>query len=589
MIPASGFYAVLDPLGRLDDSAFATRDLPPPQVHRAGRWLCAWDHGSVQAIAAEQGGRYVIFHGTLYNQSCLAKELHLPPGAMTREILFGAWSHWPEEWTTRLDGLYALAFWTLDGSDLSLCRDMSGQLGLFHARTQNGCIAFASHLELLMRVPGVSRRISPQSLHEYLFLLDIAAPNTIFEGVRAVAPGERIVLDRTGVRADKPAPLPALPPIDVSFETALDTLEHRLSASIDARLEGVARPAAFLSGGIDSSLICALAAPKHAKLEAITVGFDTPGFDEAPVAQQIADHLGLRQRVLRFDRDQILHAMREIGQRAEQPFADPTGPVTLLAFERAQRDYDAILDGTGADEQMGAMPPRHVRIAVEYAARVPAGMRRMVLAALRRMPHMAGYAPIFNFDHPVELMRRWKGFAIREIEDLCGKPAELQTARFFQVFSRFPRHAHFERYSALIGVMPSDRLSQAALMTGLDVRFPFCSPGVDRHLRSLPKSYRWQADESKRILRALLARHVPRPLWDVPKHGFNFPLEGFLSHGNHELIRHYLLNGNWERWQLLRPDRVAEYAQRYISGERQLSFRVWALIVLATWLQDRLD
>jgi asparagine synthase (glutamine-hydrolysing) len=508
---------------------------------------------------------------------------------MTREILFGAWSHWPEEWTTRLDGLYALAFWTLDGSDLSLCRDMSGQLGLFHARTQNGCIAFASHLELLMRVPGVSRRISPQSLHEYLFLLDIAAPNTIFEGVRAVAPGERIVLDRTGVRADKPAPLPALPPIDVSFETALDTLEHRLSASIDARLEGVARPAAFLSGGIDSSLICALAAPKHAKLEAITVGFDTPGFDEAPVAQQIADHLGLRQRVLRFDRDQILHAMREIGQRAEQPFADPTGPVTLLAFERAQRDYDAILDGTGADEQMGAMPPRHVRIAVEYAARVPAGMRRMVLAALRRMPHMAGYAPIFNFDHPVELMRRWKGFAIREIEDLCGKPAELQTARFFQVFSRFPRHAHFERYSALIGVMPSDRLSQAALMTGLDVRFPFCSPGVDRHLRSLPKSYRWQADESKRILRALLARHVPRPLWDVPKHGFNFPLEGFLSHGNHELIRHYLLNGNWERWQLLRPDRVAEYAQRYISGERQLSFRVWALIVLATWLQDRLD
>ena len=589
MTPASGFYAVLDPRNRLKQSDFAAPGLPALQVREAGRWLSAWRCGALQGLLGEQGGRYLAFHGTLYNQALLATELNLPPDTAPEQVLFNAWTHWPDDWTKRLDGLYALAYWSDDGQSVALRRDSSGLLGLFYARTSAGCLAFSSRLDTLMRLPGVQRRIASQGLHEYLRLLDIAAPNTIFEGVRAVPPGEGVIIDVHDGHAETASSPPALPVVETSFETALDTVETLLQTSIDRRLNGIAHPAAFLSGGIDSSLICALAAPKYPKLEAITVGFDLTGYDETPVAEKVAGHLGLRQRVLRFDREEILRAVNKAGLHAEQPMADPTEPVTLLAFERAQQDYDAVLDGTGADEQMGAMPPRHIRVAVAYAALLPASVRRSTIAALTQMPRLAAYAPILDFDHPADLMVRWKGFTREEIQGLCGTPASLEHTRFFEVFSRFPRSAHFERYSALMGIMPSDRLSQSALMTDLDVRFPFCASQLELYLRGLPHHYRWREGEPKRILRALLARRVPRHLWDVPKHGFNFPLTEFLSADDFEVVRRYLLPGQWASWQLLAPERVRTYARRFIAGERQLSIKIWALVVLAAWLEKHLD
>jgi asparagine synthase (glutamine-hydrolysing) len=123
------------------------------------------------------------------------------------------------------------------------------------------------------------------------------------------------------------------------------------------------------------------------------------------------------------------------------------------------------------------------------------------------------------------------------------------------------------------------------LITGLDVRFPYWSPEVETLLRGLAMDLRWRPGEPKRILRTLLARYVPRQLWDVPKHGFNFPLHPFLSAEDYRLVRRYLLEADWKRWRLLSPEGVAGYARRFIAGESGLTFRVWALVVLAAWLE----
>jgi asparagine synthase (glutamine-hydrolysing) len=588
MTPRSGFYGLLDPRGRLTSDDFNVPDLPPPRPAAAGCWLGHWSGPPLEAGIDYENHRGIAFHGVLHNRRDLARQLSVPEDIPTTQLLLRARAHWPDEWTARLDGLYAVAYWTGDGSDLTLRRDISGMLGLFYTKTDTGGIAFCSHLGTLMRLPGVVRRLGRQGLHEYLHLLDIAAPNTIFEGVRAVPAGEGVRLDahRPGVETLlPPSPIPA---IAMPFEAALDELQTRLTTSINRRLDGKRRPAAFLSGGIDSSVICALAAKQHPELEAVTVGFDLPGYDETPIAQGIAQHLGLRHQVLRFERADVLRAVSEAGLRAEQPMADPAAPVTFLAFERARQDYDAMLEGTGADEQLGAMPPRHLRVAVQYAARIPEGLRRYLATTLSRLPALAAYAPILDFEHPAELMRRWRGFSRTEIEALCGGPVHLEGTKFFEVFGRFPRGAHYDRFGALMGVMPSDRLSQGILLTGLDVRLPFCAPEVDALLRGQPRAYRWQVDAPKRILRAVLARHVPPDLWDVPKHGFNFPLIKLLSHENYAVVRHYLLQDQWSRWQLVAPTQVAEHARRFMSGEARLSFRVWALVVLAAWLEAHL-
>jgi len=588
MIPASGFYAILDQQGGLAQHDFDAVGCCSPARTVPGCWLGIWSDGALEAAVAGEAGRRLVFHGAIYNRRELLTQLDLPENTPTAHLLLQAWIRWPDSWTHRLDGLYAIAHWTGDGEDFTLRRDASGALGLFYTRTEAGCLAFSSHLGTLVRLPNVSRRLARKGLHEYLRLLDIAAPNTIFEGVRAVPAGEGVVLDAHRPGVERVLPAADFPIVDMPFDEAVIELESRLSASIGSRLDGLTRPAAFLSGGVDSSLICALAARQRPDLETVTVGFDGAAYDETPIARAVAAHLGLRHRVLRFGREDCLQALAKAGRHTEQPMADPAEPATLLAFETCGQRYDGVLDGTGADEQVGAMPPRHVRVAVAHTSRLPAALRRWLAGSLPHVPGLAGYVPLFDFEHPAETMMRWHGFRRQEIETLCGEPVDLTHTRFHQVFGRFPRSDHYARYSALMEALPCDRLSQAALISGLDVRFPFWEPAVEACVRGQPLSHRWRPDASKHILRAVLARHVPRKLWDLPKHSFDFPLREFLCAEDFQLVRRYLLDGRWEQWQVLSPGQVQAYGMRFMAGEQNLLFRVWALVVLAAWLEGHL-
>lgn len=556
---------------------------PAPLTPSPGLTLYSLPCQTHRTVLAQDGDGWLAFHGTLHNQRELAGHLGLVPDTPLDRLLLTARARWPEDWTQRLDGVWVIAHGAVGTQTVTLHRDPSGGLGLYQARAADGVLTFACHLDTLVQMAGGTIRPAPRGLHEYLRLLDIAAPNTLYENVRAVPAGEGVVLQAGA--AEDTIRLKAPPTHTATLDAAADKLAVYLGEAIDRRLDGVARPAAFLSGGVDSALICAQVARLRPDLTAITVGFEGIDHDETPVAREIARHLGIRHEVLRFGHDEVVQALALAGRHMEQPMADPALPVTLLAFGWAKRRHDAVLDGSGADELLGSMPPRHQRVAVEWASRLPLGLRRRIAAGLGRLPGLAGYRSIFDFEHPAEPLMRWHGFRRQEIEALTGEPVSLEHTRFYQEFRRFPHQAHFERYSALIEAMPGDRLTQAMLITGLDVRFPYYSPEVVKLLRGLPRDLRWRPDDPKRILRALLARYVPRQLWDVPKHGFNFPLHEFLTAEDFRLVRRYLLDAEWQRWQLLKPEVVAGYARRFIAGEPGLTFRVWALMVLAAWLE----
>lgn len=580
-MPGAGFVGRLTWDGHGPPSPTAAR--PAPLTPAAGLTLHGVPGQAHRTLLAQDGNGWLAFHGTLHNQRELATHLGLESDTSLQRLLLTARARWPTDCNRFLDGVWVMAYSGIGDDTVIFRRDSSGALGLFYSRTADGGLSFACDLNTLVQRSDVQARSSAHGLHEYLRLLDIAAPNTFFENICAVPAGEGIVLQAGGpAEAIPPSPIPSRP---VSLEAAADDLAACLKQAIDRRLDGVERPAAFLSGGVDSALICALAARLRPDLMAITVGFEGAEHDETPIAGAIARHLGIRHEVLRFGRDEIKQALITAGRRADQPMADPALPVTLLAFAWANQGHDAVLDGTGADELVGAMPPRHKRMAVEWAARIPASLRRQIANGIGRLPGLAGYRPIFDFEHPAEPLMRWHGFRREEIEALTGEPVSLEHTRFYQVFRRFPPSAHFERYSALMEAMPSERLTQAMLITGLDVRFPYCSPEVVTLLRGLPVDLRWRPEEPKRVLRALLARYLPRQLWDVPKHGFDFPLDEFLTAEDFRLVRRYLLEADWTRWQLLKPEGVAGYARRFIAGEPGLTFRVWALVVLAAWLE----
>jgi asparagine synthase (glutamine-hydrolysing) len=563
MTPHSAFHGFLDASGQAQSDCFP----------------------ATEATLAHDGARDgLLFLGDLYNAADLRQQLGIADAMPLEYVLLQAFRRWSKNCVCHFDGQFVLALWHND--QFHLYRDGSAAHALYYSVGPARRIAFANRLDTLFRLPGVEKRWSRPALHEYLRLLEIAAPNTFYENVFALEAGHWLSWTQHGYRSTRlAADTPAAP----GFEQALNTLEHLLQHSIDQQLQHANQPAAFLSGGIDSSLLCALARRSRPDLTAVTVGFADARHDEAPLAHAIAQHLGIRHQVLRFSWQDSLRAFEAFTRDAEQPMADPAIAPTLLAFEQCKAQFDAVLDGSGADESCGAMPPRHVRIGVEYAARLPATLRRAAVAVMRKHPRLAEYTPILDFEHPAELMLRWHGFARAEIETLCGEPVSFEHTQVYRSFARFPRAAHFARSSAVLDALTSDRLHHAASITGLAVRYPYWDRAVDAFIRALPQDYRYLPGQPKRLLRELLARHLPRPLWDVPKHGFDFPLLEFLQAEDFQLVRRYLLCGNWAKWSLLSPVDVAEYGQRFMAGERHLLFRVWALVNLSAWLESHFD
>lgn len=563
-----GFGFAIDQEGRIR---------PLPEAGRANPVALPWESLD---IALEDGR--LFFYGGLHGRRALARTLDLNPDAATGALLAAAIRHWPADWSQRLSGHWVCARWSATQRRLELWREASGLLSLYWAHAPGGERLVATDLDRLAH----ALRCAPggAGLHEYLHLLDIAPPHTIYPRIQAVGAGEGLTwsgpdhTDATPVApAREPGPAQALDEAE-----AVEALETRLLAALATQLEGARRPAAFLSSGVDSTLLCALAARLRPDLSVITVGFEPAELDEAARAAAIARHLRLRHEVWRYDQPALTKSFAAWVAAAPQPMADPAILPSVLAFRQAHERFDVVLDGTGADELMGAMPPRHLRVAVEWASRLPRPLRRLAATVAQALP--GGHAPVFAFDHPAEVLRRWKGFTASEIAAGCRQPVDLEQTAFYRTFARHPRAAHFERYSALLAAMPCDRLGQAACATGLDVRFPYWAPPVAAWLRALPMAWRWQADSPKHLLRRLLARHVPRALWEGPKRGFDFPLQRFLAAEDFKMVRRYLLAANGSLRQIFAQAEIDRYARRYLAGEKALSFRIWALVVLSAWL-----
>lgn len=536
-----------------------------------------------------QGSQSLAVCGDIVNRLALAARLCLPLDTGLPQLLLAGWQRWGRALPSQLDGVFALAL--RDGPRLWLYRDGSGLQNLFfHAEGDR--IAFAASLPALRGLPGVTADICHPALHEYLRFLDISAPQCILSGVRAVVAGEWAAWPAEPPEELHPGPAPgvaggapdAIAGHSSDFEAAVDLLDQHLRHAVTLALEGSERPAVMLSGGVDSALLAAIAVQMRPDLRAYTVGFEGARFDEAPTATRIAGHLGLAHQVLRFGHADNLATLARVARALEQPMADPATLATVQAFDHAARYHDLVLDGTGADEITGLMPPRHVRMAVAWGARLPLAVRRRLLPWMRRVPGLAGQTPLIDFEHPAETLMRWNGFRRTEIEALCGEPVSFADTQFFRTFAAFGRTAHFERYSALMNVLPSERLTQAARISGLALRYPFWNPEVVAHMRQLRTDFRFLPGQPKRILRALLARYVPRAIWDAPKHGFDFPLHDFLAANDHALVRHHLDRRRWQALGLLSPEAVAALGRRHIAGEVGLMFRVWALVMLSAWL-----
>lgn len=484
-----------------------------------------------------------------------------------------------------VDGTFSLVAWDSSRKSLHMCRD-DGGAKLIYYWPSNNSLCFSNNLKLLLQVCG-KPPISVKSLHEYLRFLDISPPYTIYENVFLLDSDQIISMDDAGLKiSDKVKPIVSTPDISENLNINRDNLKKIFTESIGSRIENSKHTGAFLSGGIDSSLVCAVAASVKKDITAVTVGFHDPRYDESPVSRKVTAHLGIKHEVLKFTAGQDMSTLIEFCGNVPSPFADPAIIPTFQCFKQISNTFDVILDGTGADTLIGVMPARHIHFILNYSRHIPKRLRLLLARTLSLNSKTAVKKGLFDFQDAWQTMIRWKGWSSDEIAALTGQACDLAHTMFYNIYHDNPDKNPYELYSMLMGALPDDRIHSCSSMFGPDISFPFFDRTIRTYVRKLPMKHRYTEGTSKILFRELLNEYVPQEIWNVPKKGFDFPFADLLRADNFELIRTYLSDQSLSQHGFFNKRILQPCIDQFIKGNPQVNFKIWGLVLFQAWYEN---
>jgi asparagine synthase (glutamine-hydrolysing) len=639
-----GITGILDPTRRDDAATLETAATPMADAlaHRgpddSGSWHdaaagIAFGHRRLSIVdLSPQGhqpmhaasGRYVlVFNGEIYNHLEMREEIDLAePGRRWRghsdtEVILAALDRFGlEGMLARVNGMFALAIWDRSERVLHLARDRIGEKPLYFGAV-GGRFAFASELHALRTLPGFTGAIDPDALALYLRLGYVPGPHSIYTGIEKLQPGMRADVRATGSRIQVERrtywDLEAVARAGLSRPRADDDseslhgLRERLERSVRQRMIADVPLGAFLSGGIDSSLVVAIMQRLSDKpVRTFTIGFDDREFDEAPHAREVARHLRTEHTEEYVSAKQALDAVPRLPQVYDEPFADASQIPTLLVSGMARRHVTVALSGDGGDELFFGYE-RYVRTA--RLARVPLPMRRAAAAMLRRSSH-ARVGAVANALLPRAQRFAQAGDKLAKLEAVVGAPDAR--AIYERVVSRWPN----ERVPALAGARASDpgflagrnadlplapwmmltdqqlylpddilvKTDRAAMAVSLETRVPLLDHTLAEYAWSLPLSLKHRDGRGKHLLRALLAEYVPASLTERPKRGFAVPLAQWLRGPLRGWAEDLLDERRLREQGLLDAARVRARWNEHLSGSRNAHDDLWTVLCLQSWL-----
>ena len=552
--------------------------------------------GGGQPIASEDGRIHVIANGELYDHRALRRRLerrgHRFRTGSDIEVLVHLYEERGPAFVEDLRGMFAVALWDQSRGRLVLARDPFGIKPIVYAELGRR-LAFASELKALLALPAFPRDIDPAAVESYLALNAVAAPATIFRAARKLEPGHRLIADSSGVRVERfarprPAPIGELrrEPLPVLAEEA----RERLASSVRTHLAADAPVGVLLSGGIDSSLVTALAG--GAPLRTFSVGFDVAAFDELEAARAVAQRYGTDHHELRLG-PEAAESLEGVAASYDEPSGDATALPYWLLARFAARDVKAVLTGEGADELFGGyqtyvadrLGQRGARMAAALApavARWPSSSGRLSLDfRVRRLALGAGLGPLERHHAFKETFAP----ALRHaLLGRAGDPLAGLRARYAETEGAEPI-ARLQDVDA--GSFLADDLlpqaDRAGMAHGLEVRVPFLDPVVAELAYALPVDARVRGLATKRVLRAAAAPLLPPTVVRGPKRGFCTPVAAWLRGPLEELARDLLSPARVARQGWFAPEPVTALLERHLARREDLGRPLWALIAFGLW------
>ena len=555
--------------------------------------------GGHQPLTNEHRSIFLVANAEIYNhrelRQALAVQGHQFRTASDCEAIVHLYEQYGQNCVEHLEGMFAFALWDSREQSLLLARDRFGIKPLYLARLKDG-LCFASELTAIAQSGLLEKQIEPQALYTYLAFSYVPGPMSILRNVEKIRPAERVVFRNGNLQREFYwRPEAADPPRDKSEATR--ELAWRLEQSVRSHLAADVPLAAFLSGGLDSSTVVALAR-KHADIETFCVSFPGTGVDEAPYARHVSQHLGTKHHEVSLSMEPGRLLMEAVGFM-DEPFADSSALPTFAVCRAARDVAKAVLSGDGGDEAFGGYTGRYRAAALKAAVPQP----QLLASLLRRVPpwrngrrsstpQMLDWASLPEIERYVVERQistpSQRAMLMGEKNHAHGEPMLRWVAEQAMSRADFSHPVHKALWLDLSTSLPDDMLTKVDRMSmahGLEIRVPLLDHRLVEFALSLPPA--WLVSplpvEGKRLLRDVAGPLLPPGVLDRPKQGFVVPLNRWLREGLMDRFEDECLSSNSRVNAWMERKAIVTLRQEPIAERPRQD--LYALLVLEQWLR----
>ncbi len=556
---------------------------------------------SNQPISDEEGNLVMVFNGEIYNFKELAEQLNLSVKSDT-QLLLHAFKKWGVSFVNKLNGMFAIAIYNREQNKMYLFRDRVGIKPLFYYY-KNGQLAFASELKALMQLTYINQNkvFNKPLVAEFLQLGYIPEPYTIYKDIYKFPKGSYAEFTNGELTIKPYWELKKQISSDIITDEieAKQHLKELLESSVKYRLMSDVPYGSFLSGGVDSSLVSAIAQKvSNKQISTFSIGFEDSKFNETTYSQAVAKHIDSKHFEYILTEKDVLNGLSDFFSLYDEPFADTSAIPSMLVAKMARQNVTMTLSGDGGDELFYGYG------AYKWAGRLNSplvklnrGLIRMALkngnSRLKRVSHLFDFERNQNIQKHIFSQEQYF-FSVKELRKfLCDGEGSGNVANFS--FDNKARKLTPIEQQALFDLnyyLPDDllvKVDRATMFNSLETRVPILDHRIVEFALNLDSKLKLNGVEGKYLLKQVLYDYVPKEIFDRPKWGFSIPLGRFLQNELNFLIKEYLSERVVNNAQLVNYNYVLSLTKQFLSGTHDYLYnRVWLLICLHKWYSDNM-
>ncbi len=556
-----------------------------------------------QPMTTQNKNLTVVFNGEIYNFKEIKKEFNDYQFVTNcdTEVILAAYLKWGISCVDRFNGMFAFALFDKRTDTLFLARDRMGKKPLFYW-IQKDMLIFSSELKGIYAFPGFNEKIRKDVLGDYFMHKSIHAPSTIYENVFSIEPGtilsyvkgDRIkksfwnVADTYNKHANT---------FDGSLKDAIEAVDATLHSATKRRLVADVEVGAFLSGGIDSSLLCAIANQHlNTPVKTFCIGFEDEKINEAVFAKEIAQYLGCNHEERYITDEEMLSLVGDISIYYDQPVADPAEIPLMLLSAMTRQSVKVALSGDGGDEIFGGYGIYNKLILAEKKKRVG-----RIIYALKQVPGIKNNRKLNSL--PIEYRmvsckqnpKTETQMGVEAYTDVLDRIL-VDSGEYYYQFDDIYRADNYAQRRMLLDMdtsLPDYMLvkaDRATMRSSLECRCPYLDTELIELAFSLPMEYKINANSGKRVLKELAYRYIPKHLLDRPKAGFSVPLDRWLRGPLKEQILDWTSYDYLLRQGIFNPEETIGFVSEYMqNGDRgkwsgnNYSKLIWPYFVFQQW------